>query len=255
MAQIADECTISGLVKMIDSIGPRIESKIENQLDLKNLEVLKIGVSGNWREIVVREVGNSDRVKAIQSSEVKNYFSYFGLRTDEKLKSNDISITLKSKFDSEVLIKFNIYYFNKVTPNLPIDSLQRHIKDTIIHSLGQFELHDLWISEKDSMETIMNEVFKFYYPETSRVEVFHVIIPEEAEKYFNKIDQSRQALLEDLFENRERLIFLEKELESNKKLTNAEITDIEKEIENLERENESQFEKKVKLSHMNINLK
>ncbi|RYM34109.1 hypothetical protein ERX46_09115 [Brumimicrobium glaciale] len=245
IAKIADENTISDLVKMIDSIGPKMESEIE----LKNLEVLKIGVSENWRKIIESEVGNSDRVETIEKNEFKNYFSAFNLRTNEKLKSDDLSITVKSKFDSDAIIWFNVYYFNKVIPDLPTDSLQKQIKDTIIHSLGQFELYDLWVSQRDSMETIMNEVYKLYYPETSRVVIFDIVIPEEAEIYFEEIYQSRKAIMAETFENIERLVFLKKELESNNELTETEIIEIEKEIEKLERERKSIREKSKRLTY------
>lgn len=107
----------------------------------------------------------------------------------------------------------------------------------------------MWVSKKDSMELIMKDILKTYYPETNRVVIFNVTIPEEAEEHFREISKKKHAVLEDLFKNGDKLSFLEEKLESDKELNNSEITEIEKEIEKLKAERDAIREKGQTLTY------
>lgn len=233
LVEIADQHSIYDLVHLIDSIGPRIEHRLNTKLQVKDIKVLKIGVIEFIRNYVEKNGVYDDRIITIESSEIKNEFNYFDLRTDEKTRSNDLSTTLKSKYGSEVLVEFNIYFRKQVTPNLPIDSLPHHFHNTIESSLKHFELYDMWVSEKDSMEVIMKDIIKTHYPEISRVAIFNVVIPKEAEEHFKEITKKRHAIIEELFQNGNKINVLKKKLESENGLKDSEIDEIEEEMKKL----------------------
>lgn len=246
LSNIGEEYDIYELIEIIDSIGPRIENKIENQHELKNLEVLKIGVPESIKDYLVKSGVNVDRVKTIESIENKNYFSHLAfekLTATEKSHSKDLLLTVRTKFDSEVLLEYSIHYNEQVSPKLPVDSLDQEVKNIILDSLHKYTVYDFWAIKRGSIYKIMEDILKEKYPETNRVSVFDIVIPEEAEKYFKKIDQSRLAILEDLSNNFEKCKKLTLKLESDNELSKDEITEIEKEIEMLERERESIREK------------
>ncbi|MFT5779195.1 MAG: hypothetical protein ACI837_002152 [Crocinitomicaceae bacterium] len=246
LSKIADEYTVFDLIEIIDSIGPKIETEIKDEFDLRNLKVMEIGVAEFLKEYLTKKKTNVDRVKIITQADVKNRFYRTTLNSREKSKSEYLSLVLKTKFDSEVLIEYAIYYREQFSLSIPLDSLNQYIKDVIIDSLHHYEMYEMWITKRDSMEMIMGDIIERSFPETNRVIIFDVIIPEEAEKQFSETNKARQAVMEALFENGDRQILLTQELESNKKLSKSEIIEIEKEIKMLEGERTS-IKKKAKL--------
>ena len=236
LSKITDEHTVFDLIEIIDLIGPKISIEISEEFDLKNLKVLEIGLSESIYEAFTNYKGGNDRVRAITQAEIKNSFYRTTINSQEKSKSEHISMYLKTKFDSEVIIEYAIYYEEQISPNIPKDSLNQNINDDIIESLRQYEIYEMWVTKRDSMEMIMADLIKSRYPETSRVIIFDVVIPEEAEKQFLETDKARQAVIESLDKIHKEMKLLEQKLESNKDLSESETKKIRKEIKILENE-------------------
>ncbi|NVK65034.1 MAG: hypothetical protein HWE22_10630 [Flavobacteriales bacterium] len=245
LLKIADESTLLDMINDVDLIGPRIESNIKDEFDLRNLKVSQIGVEKNILEHFKTKV-NVARVKAIAPDEIKHYTSRTELNSQEKSRSADLSLVLTTKHGSEVDIEYAIYYLKQQSSRIPVDSLDRHLKNTIVDSLRQYGMYEMWGTKRDSIQNIMKEIIKNNFPETNRVIILDVVIPEEAKKQFLETDKSRQAIMEALFENSDKLKSLSQELKSNKELSESEIIEIEKEINTLENERVS-IKKKGKL--------
>ena len=236
LSKIADEYSIIQLIEIIDSIGPKIEIEIKDEFDLKNLKVLEIGVAEYLKEYLTKYAANVDRIKIITDADIKNHFYSATINSQEKSKSTNLSLVLKTKFDSEVHIEYVIYYLEQQSTSIPNDSLNLHIENVIIDSLRQYEMYEMWMSKRDSMEMIMASLIKNSYPETNRIIIFDVVIPEEAEKQFKETDRARQAVFESFDKIHKEMKLLEQKLESNKDLSESETKKIQKEIEILENE-------------------
>lgn len=241
--EVAEQFAIYELVEIIDSIGPIIEKNLNPEPEVKNIVLLKIGVIETLRDYAIKEGVNTRRVESIDNNDIKNKFSYFGMRSDEISKSKDLTINIKSKFGSEVTVEFIIYCSAKIDDCLTKDSLKMSTQEQIASSLAHFELYDMWVSERDSMEIVMKDIIKPDYPEVKRVAIFNVIIPEKAEEHFRDIEKKRHEIIESLFKNGDKLNLLEGKLESDKVLNKREIDEIEKEIERLKLEREAIREK------------
>lgn len=113
LVKIADEYAVYDLIQLIDSIGPKIENKLDKDLKVNSIKVLEIGVFEFIKSYLVKNGINDDRVKTIESAEIKNSFSYFDLKSEEKSNSEDFSINVNSKYGSEVIIEYNIYFLKK----------------------------------------------------------------------------------------------------------------------------------------------
>lgn len=244
LLKISDESTLIDMINAIDSIGPKIESEINDEFDLRNLEVLEIGIPETIREHIKTKV-NVDRVKAITSNDVQSYASHNTMKSQEKSMSKDLSLVLRTKYDSEVRIEYAIYY-HKQGSSLPVNSLNHEIKQAIVDSLHKFEIYEIQITKRDSITKIMTDIIKTSFPETNRVVIQYVHIPENAKKHFLKIDKARKAIVETLYTNGDKIIELTQELESNEMMSQSEIHEIEKEIKTLEMER-ALIQKKMKL--------
>jgi len=246
LSKVAEEYTVFELIEIIDSIGPKISIELKDEFDLKNLEVLEIGISEDIYEALTKFKGNNDRVRAITQADIKNQFYQTTITSQEKSKSSSLSIVLKTKYDSEVHIEYAIYYREKFSPSIPEYSLNQHIKDVIIDSLRQFEVYEMWVTKRDSLEVIMGSIIKSSYPETNRVIILDLVIPEEAQKQFLETDKARQAVFESFDKIHKEMKLLKQKLESNKDLSESETKKIKKEIEILENEWKS-VQKKARL--------
>ena len=246
LQKIADESTLIYLINTIDSIGFNIENEIKDEFDLRDLIVLKIGVARSIKEYLVETETNVERVKAITSDEIINYVGTTKFKLQENSASANLSLALRTKYDSEVLIEYVIYYHEQQGSSNPKDSLSQDIKNTIVDSLSQYEMYEMWATERSSMEIIIERIIKISYPKTNRVIIFDVVIPEETEKQFLETDKSRKEIIEELDVIHKRVKFLRQKLESDKSLSKSETAKIKKEIENLENDWKS-VQKKGKL--------
>ena len=160
--------------------------------------------------------------------------------------TDDLTIILKTKFDSEVVVKYDVQYRGQLNIVNLEKSLNKHINKEIIDSLHHFDMYEMWTSRRDTMEFIMGRLIKNNYSKVEQVQIHDVIIPEDAEKLFIEREESRHAIIDALFENGDKLQALAKEIESNLKLSKSEVTEIEKEIRTLENER-AMIKKKGKL--------
>src|SRR5690554_4681987 len=154
LSKIGEEHDIHQLIEIMDSIGPRIESRIGNQHELKNLKVLKIGIPASIKDYLAKNEVNVDRLKTTESIKNKNYFSYLAFEkntTNEKSHSEDLLLNVQTKFDSEVVIEYSIYYNEQVSPKLPMDSLDQEVKNIILDSLSKYSVHDFWTTKRSTI--------------------------------------------------------------------------------------------------------
>lgn len=233
---VADEYAIFELVNAIDSIGPRIEFEIKDELDLRDLKVLEIGVQGYIKEYLAKLKVNVERVKEINTDEITNFASETNIHSQEESKSASLPLELKTKYDSEVQIEFAIYYRKQQSESIPKNTLNQQIKNAIVDSLRKYDMYEMWAVKRDSMEMKMVEIIKSTYPETNRVLILMVEIPEDAQKQFNEISDSKHAIMKVISEIYESEKLLKQKLDSNKDLSKSKIKKLEKEIQKLKSE-------------------
>jgi len=244
LLKITDQYTLTDIVNAIDSIGLSIGNEIKNVFDLVNLKVKEIRVDHNWREYLDKKGVNLDRVKINTGNGRKNYARSTKSRLEVKSSSGSLSLVLKTKENSDVRIKYVINFTN--TFKNPFESLDQHIQNSIVDSLSQFTMYELWTSLRHSISQIMEGIIKTGYPETYSVLVLDIVIPKKAKTYFletEKIESDIYKTLIEIFKKKESLT---KKIETNSDLSKSENIETIKKIERLEDE-ETVLLKKVRL--------
>ena len=133
-----------------------------------------------------------------------------------------INLTVKSKFDYDVGIMYGFSYFN-VKELTAEDSIVKLINKTIIDSLHQFEIFEMFATSRSTVDTIigrivLNELNKNNIElNDNNVELRDVSFPLD---YVEELQAKKKLLEEELIEN--------------KNLTDREIKSIEREIMGLD---------------------
>jgi hypothetical protein len=237
---ITDVTTYDKLIAQIDSIGPQIENLVHDEHGPNDLTVMKIGLPEFFQEFLPQIKVNLNRVKIISSDEIKNYANHTDLNLQEKSKSEDLSLILRTRYNSELPIDYVIYFSDQRNSMLPIDVLNQHIEEVIVDSIRQFNACEIYSTKKDSVEMMMKKIIEINYPEANRVLITDVELPTEAEKWIHETETTKHEIMEDLFKMYDEMESLNQKLETSKTLSKSEILEIEKNIEILEMDIENQ---------------
>ncbi|MFT6982508.1 MAG: hypothetical protein ACJAUD_001275 [Crocinitomicaceae bacterium] len=151
-------------------------------------------------------------------------------KLEKVLALENISLTVKTKFDSEIDIICHVFYFGEHDFKNTKDPINQQINQAIIDSLHQFDMHQIWATKRLTIDQIVEGIFKENYPTIYKVYVPDVIIPEYAEKSFKKTDKDRHDLIDALDEIFEQRKLLQDSLKTNNIFSAVQITKIEKEI-------------------------
>jgi hypothetical protein len=175
------------------------------------------------------------------------------LLSEEKSWSKDLYITVTTRFDSKVDIKYIVQSSSQFNSSNLEDSLSQHINEIIVDSLRQYDMYEMWSSKRGTIEVVMGGIITSRYPEIELTHISEIIIPKEAETKFLETENSRRDIIEELkgiVESRKLLI---QKLETNSDLSQFEIVEIEKEIKTLDNDFAS-VQKKGKLITLNFKL-
>lgn len=175
------------------------------------------------------------------------------LLSQEKSWSKELSVTAITKFDSEVDIKYIVQCRGQFNCNNLVDSSSQHINKIIIDSLRQFDMYEIWVAKRNTIEIIIEDIITSCCPKIELTYISEIIIPEEAETQFLETEKSRQDIIQELNEIVESKKLLTEKLETNTGLSQFEIREIEKEIKTLDNDLKS-VQKKGKLITLNFNL-
>lgn len=158
---------------------------------------------------------------------------------DEIIVHKKQTITVRTKFDNEVVVEYEVYYRGEKNFSTTDGSFNLHINQTIIDSLQRFDMYEMYIPERETIGKVIENIIRISYPKIEKVKMWDVTVPDEALKRFTETDELRRKIFEELSEVFEKIISLEEKLETNKDLSNSEILEIEKELEVLEKKKEA----------------
>lgn len=145
--------------------------------------------------------------------------------------------SVESKYNTEVVLAVEVYYHKKAVYNSN-DLMIKKINSTVRDSLERFDIFEMYTSQRRTMQTIIDKVYKAMLQEVDviidSVNLVSVVIPFEAQQLNDKLLRFKKDYSKIDTEIKDRISSLKEKIKLNSSMSDADQNKIEIEIKTLE---------------------